>query len=183
MKKVILTIAILVFLSVMTMTLYAFRPSPYTYDAEAASLYVTDKAAARSQGLCAQYVRKAMQYGGCPMWGYPMTAKGYKRFLKDLDFTPLDKKGYRPKKGDLVVFNSAKGHPYGHIAMWNGKQWVSDFRQKGMFVASAYSKERDYEYFRMTQEHPKRHYTLEHHIRGIASQPLTTAYNSIKKYI
>lgn len=31
--------------------------------------------------------------------------------------------------GDVVVVQDIPGHRYGHMAMFNGTQWVSDFRQ------------------------------------------------------
>lgn len=45
------------------------------------------------------------------------------------------------KPGDLMVTYGVKsnGKNSSHIAMWNGKQWISDFRQKGPLV---YNKER-----------------------------------------
>ena len=48
------------------------------------------------------------------------------------------------KKGDIAAFASVTGHKYGHIAMYNGTQWVSDFRQNSFWVATAYSKEKKY---------------------------------------
>ena len=183
MKKGFYLLSILVFLSCATLLVRMFVPCPYRYNTEAATAYITRNASPRSKGLCAQHVRKALETGGCPTWGHPMTAKSYKSFLLYLDFTCIDKKGYHPKRGDIVVFSSAKGHPYGHIAMWNGKQWISDFRQMGLFVTPIYAKEGNFDYYRMTKKHPKRHYTLQHHITGIASEPLTAAYHSIKKYL
>jgi len=36
---------------------------------------------------------------------------------------------YDRKIGDIIVFPSFPGHADGHIAMWDGKNWVSDFVQ------------------------------------------------------
>ena len=33
--------------------------------------------------------------------------------------------------GDIAVINHGK---HGHICMWDGKNWVSDFRQNNMWV-------------------------------------------------
>jgi hypothetical protein len=31
-----------------------------------------------------------------------------------------------------------KSHPYGHIQMYNGTQWISDFKQKGFWPGADY---------------------------------------------
>ena len=183
MKKLLLLMFLLIFLSIIGLGLYAFLPRSYTYDATRTKEYVTQHAQSRSQGLCALAVRKALAAGGCCMWGHPMCAKEYDEFLLHLDFTKMDKDKYLPQVGDIVVFNATTGHPYGHIAIWNGQQWVSDFRQRSFYVANAYRTAKDFNYFRMTKEHPKRHFTLAHHLTGIGYQPLTDFYNKIKKYI
>jgi len=41
-------------------------------------------------------------------------------------------KGYKPLEGDVVVFSKTPYHKYGHIEMYNGKGWVSDFKQHSM---------------------------------------------------
>lgn len=41
--------------------------------------------------------------------------------------------------GDVVVIQAAPGHEHGHMAMFNGTKWVSDFVQdKGFYPAQAY---------------------------------------------
>jgi type VI secretion system secreted protein VgrG len=39
---------------------------------------------------------------------------------------------YTPQKGDVAVFAGSDAHPHGHITIFDGKQWVSDFKQKNM---------------------------------------------------
>ncbi len=43
------------------------------------------------------------------------------------------------EKGDIVVFNKTGNRKWGHIAMWTGSQWVSDFKQKSIIVHSDYT--------------------------------------------
>ena len=179
MKKI--TIITIVLIAVLL--LVSFTPRSYTYDANKAAEYVTTHAARRSQGLCAQYVRLALEHGGCNTWGHPLTAHGYNDFLECLEFTCIDNKNYCPQKGDIVVFSAVIGHPYGHIAMWNGRQWVSDFKQKGLFVANAYTKARNQKYYRMTNEHPKRHFKLEHYIKGLGIEPVIQLFQLINRYL
>ena len=45
------------------------------------------------------------------------------------------------KVGDIVVFQPIGKRYFGHIAMWNGKQWVSDFKQRSIIVHSDYRKD------------------------------------------
>ena len=130
-------------------------PRRYHYDVDAAVEYLTKNAERRSKGLCARYIRLALDAGGCSTWMHPFTAKDYDDYLQALDFTLLDRQNYRRKKGDIVVFNAVKGHPHGHIAMWNGRQWVSDFRQRSFYVANAYITSHDYKYYRMTDQQPR----------------------------
>lgn len=37
---------------------------------------------------------------------------------------------YFPKAGDIMVFNKTINHASGHIQMFNGTNWVSDFVQQ-----------------------------------------------------
>ena len=45
---------------------------------------------------------------------------------------------YVPEKGDIVVFPMTWKHPLGHIAIWNGKHWVSDYKQKSIYIDEDY---------------------------------------------
>jgi hypothetical protein len=36
---------------------------------------------------------------------------------------------YAAQVGDVVVFDKTAQHPYGHIEMYDGHKWVSDFVQ------------------------------------------------------
>jgi len=48
---------------------------------------------------------------------------------------------YVPKKGDVAVIQPYKGgDPHGHIAMYNGTKWVSDFKQRDMWGGPGYRK-------------------------------------------
>ena len=37
---------------------------------------------------------------------------------------------YTPQVGDTVVFDKTEQHPNGHIEIYDGHQWVSDFMQR-----------------------------------------------------
>ena len=110
----------------------------YTLDKEKAAAYVTKNAEVKSRTWCAWYVMRALQEGGCPI--YLLPAYGYSWLLPRMDFVEVSKENYVPQKGDLIVFPAIGKHIWGHIQMWNGNQWVSDFRQKNMIPAKAYHK-------------------------------------------
>ena len=38
------------------------------------------------------------------------------------------------EKGDITVTENNTAHKYGHIAMWNGTKWISDFVQNSEYV-------------------------------------------------
>lgn len=108
------------------------------YNNAAAVEYLVRHAEPRSKNSCAMYVRMAIEAGGCPTFGQPLSACDYDLFLPDLGFSRVEQNGYVPQKGDIVVFSEIKGHKYGHICMFDGSQWVSDFRQRSMYSANAY---------------------------------------------
>ena len=105
---------------------------------EEAAQYATEQAEKRSVGMCALYVRKAINAGGVPLFKCG-SAWHYKYVLPVLNFHQVDKQAPL-QVGDIVVFQPIGGRKYGHIALWNGKQWVSDFRQRNLIVHSDYTK-------------------------------------------
>ena len=108
------------------------------YSNDAAVDYLVRHAETHSKKRCARYVRLAIKAGGCPTFGQPPSACDYDLFLPDLGFEQVDASGYVPRRGDIVVFSAIKGHKHGHICMYDGKRWVSDFKQRSMFSAEAY---------------------------------------------
>ena len=54
------------------------------------------------------------------------------------------------KKGDIAVLSSNSRHPYGHIAVYDGKRWISDYKQRRVYPNTVYEKESTVKYFRQT---------------------------------
>lgn len=127
MKKILSIVIILISVLVIWSRHFSYNP-------EKTAVYVTNNALSRSHTCCAWFVMRAMQAGGCPIGIYP--AYYYSKVLPKYGFKVIDTKDY--KKGDIIVFPAIKNHIFGHIAIWNGEQWVSDFKQKSMFPASGY---------------------------------------------
>lgn len=80
--------------------------------------------------------------------GRPDYACKYGPFLLRKGFNQInitDPNDYTPIKGDIVVFDTYPGqpkYPAGHIQMYNGEKWVSDFVQRRFWPGTAY--ENDY---------------------------------------
>lgn len=120
------------------------------YNIDKAVEYVNNNAEPKSLGKCAKYVRLAINAGGITnIFGHAteyydtdkLVKYGFTKIGTNLDSISI-------KKGDIAAFGSVKGHPYGHVAMWNGTQWVSDFKQKSFWVAKQYSVEKKYAIYR-----------------------------------
>ena len=91
--------------------------------------YMDKHARKHSHGRCAAYVRKGLEAGGFNTAGHPADAKDYGPFLKKLGASSLPAKDQKFEKADIEVFAGNKAHPFGHVAAYDGKQWVSDFKQ------------------------------------------------------
>jgi type VI secretion system secreted protein VgrG len=111
------------------------------FDVDVAVRHLVENAEPGPTGKCATYVREAMEAGGLNMSARPVSAKDYGPYLKGKGFRGVDLKGYVPTKGDVVVIQNYKGGDvHGHIAMYDGTQWVSDFKQRDMWGGPGYRK-------------------------------------------
>ena len=113
------------------------------WNPEKAAVYATENAEVKSVGLCALYVRRAMIAGGIPLY-QGGNAWSYKYILPVIGFENVNE-NEGLMVGDIVVFQPIGGRKFGHIAIWNGKQWVSDFKQRSIIVHSDY-RSQDCEY-------------------------------------
>jgi hypothetical protein len=105
-------------------------------DVDKAVKKLNDQAKKNSTGKCAKYVRQAIQAGGVKLTPpYPSVAKDYGPYLEKYGFDPVSPTpapNYEPEKGDIAVIQPYQGgNSAGHIEMYNGSQWVSDFFQNG----------------------------------------------------
>lgn len=83
----------------------------------------------RSTGYCARYVRQALESGGINTYGRPGSATEYDSYLPKIGFEYQDPSNYKPQTGDISIIKATPRHKYGHISMFNGKNWISDFVQ------------------------------------------------------
>lgn len=104
-----------------------------TWNVDDAVANLQTKAHANSQGRCARYIREAVAAGGIALqrtthakdYGNSLIAAGFVAF----NTAPED--GYR--KGDIVVVEGFSEHPSGHMQMYDGSIWISDFKQVNGF--------------------------------------------------
>lgn len=100
------------------------------YDYEKAVKFATNQAASTPQGQCGRYCRLALMEGGLKIkWPWPGSAKGYSTFLPKFGFKEVPTTNYQPMKGDIVVMQAIGTHIHGHIQIYNGEKWVSDYIQ------------------------------------------------------
>ena len=113
-------------------------------DTEKLAKHLRDKAVERSRGQCAYYVRLALQAGGANLEGYPKHAKDYGPTLRRIGYKEIavaNPASYKFMKGDIVVLQPyAGGNKSGHIAAYDGTQWISDFFQKDFWSGPNYRK-------------------------------------------
>ncbi|EOD0154323.1 hypothetical protein ACI8OI_004360 [Salmonella enterica] len=129
------------------------------WDKDSALSHLNTNARAHSQSQCAKYVRQAIEAGGItitrpaprPGLTYPAAAD-YGPHIQAKKFMPVYTYAGNgsslpsvtsipgQQAGDVVVIQPIPGHPYGHMAMFNGTQWISDFRQEqlGFYPGRAY---------------------------------------------
>ncbi len=96
---------------------------------------------------CAKYVREALQAAGIDTQHHPIPAKDYGPYLEQWGFEPISPPSH-PEKGDIAVIQpnpagvrDGFSAEYGHIAAFDGHQWVSDFRQTNVWGGRKYSKD------------------------------------------
>ena len=112
--------------------------------------HAEDNAFATSQKKCAGYVKKALVAGGLAAidcvharsCGGGLEAQGFTMVMDQ----NTDTGTY--EKGDVVVIESfadpdgdgkLKGSASGHMAIWNGSIWISDFKQsKDVYPGAGY---------------------------------------------
>jgi len=98
-------------------------------------------------GKCGEYIRKALQAGGAHFNEYspPHYGKQYGLTLERLGFheiTVNDPDNFNFIRGDVVVMEPYKGGIAGHVAGYDGKNWISDFVQRDFWAGKKYRDER-----------------------------------------
>lgn len=115
------------------------------WNVNAAVEHLRSAAQPASTGQCARYVREAIAAGGVSLapqlsakdYGPSLTAAGYVQIALGVPTS-----GNPSKPGDVAVFgaahNSTSGE-HGHMQMYDGAKWISDFVQRRFSPGPAYS--------------------------------------------
>lgn len=123
------------------------------WDPVAAVVYLKDItngwAGKRSKSRCARAIRLALNAGHVATPKNPISAADYKDYLPSIGFRSVKLDGYTPKVGDVAVFPAVAGNIHGHIEMFTGDGWQSDYIQdrkstdgkygRGFFANSTWS--------------------------------------------
>ena len=108
--------------------------SIFAVNLDEAVSYLIKNALSKSINKCGLYVHRALEAGGfrpyLPKFAYQYWSEG---ILRKIEFKEI-KRPSSFKKGDITVTESNASHPDGHVAMWTGAQWISDFVQNSEFV-------------------------------------------------
>lgn len=131
------------------------------YNIDAACQWIQRNSNKSSIGKCAKYVRSAIDIGfytnpnGSDSYTgkhrRPINAREYSTFLPTIGFKKVatfpntQAHEYNPQKGDIAVYKKGTdtNHP-GHICMYDGSRWCSDFKQNNMYIyGSLYTPEID----------------------------------------
>ncbi len=96
--------------------------------------WIRDNAHAKSTGKCATHVRQALAAGGIYTVGLPIAGGDYGPYLLQRGFQLVPHGAPAINEiGDIAVFSKVPGiHDWGHIQIWSGESWISDFVQKRM---------------------------------------------------
>lgn len=122
-----------------------------TWDVNKAVTHLKNHAEPSSKGYCGKYVREAIEAGGIRLIR-KNSAKDYGSSLNTAGFTEYSSVppgGY--KAGDIAVIQEPdKKHKHGHMQMYSGSQWISDFKQDKFWPGSIYIKNTpSYKIYRM----------------------------------
>jgi len=99
-----------------------------------------------SSQKCAKSIRLALESAGARFQSHPIAAADWGNTLTKIGYRQINPKFDAPKEGDIYIIDRTGKHVYGHIAGFNGTQWVSDFKQKSYDVYN--EKGLTYKYYR-----------------------------------
>ncbi len=111
--------------------------NPFGWNLSKAVQHLTSHASSSSLSKCAQYVREAIESGGVIL-DRTNSAKDYGPSLTRVGFRLIAGSVYQ--KGDVAVIQGFPGHLHGHMQMFDGSRWISDFVQRDFWPGEDYRK-------------------------------------------
>jgi hypothetical protein len=107
--------------------------------AHAADSYDQAKLSGNGKTWCAKHVRLAILAGGITVQPTEFARDSGPNLIA-VGFHEVSSAGYAPQLVDVVVFQGTSATPEGHMQLFDGTQWVSDFKQKDKIWPSNDSK-------------------------------------------
>src|SRR5260221_2252913 len=92
------------------------------------------------EGKCARFVREALEAAEANTIGHPVDAKDWGPTLLHAGFAAVTDVPYVEQLGDVVVIQPTSVNRHGHIAGFDGENWISDFVQREMCPGPVYRK-------------------------------------------
>jgi len=95
--------------------------------------FARQHAKSKSSGYCARFVANALQYAGIKFQRQPSAYMYHTNgILKKAGFglVSTSLSGYSPQPGDVCVVGRFNNHKHGHICIYDGRNWISDFVQR-----------------------------------------------------
>ncbi|WP_179125991.1 NlpC/P60 family protein [Salmonella bongori] len=119
------------------------------WDPRSAGNWTKNHAEAGPTNSCALYVRKAIKAGGVTETN-TQNAKDYGPMLEAAGFRKISST-QSPMAGDVVVIQPyTGGSASGHMAIYDGQDWYSDFKQRDFWGGPGYrSAKPSYQMYRM----------------------------------
>lgn len=117
--------------------------APKDHRAIKAATIATQKAKRESTGFCAKFVANALQGAGYKFTRQNSAYQYANGTLQNAGFTKVQNNG-QYQIGDVMVWpahgiGKSGGAIHGHIQIYNGRNWVSDFIQQNMKPSSKYN--------------------------------------------
>ena len=97
------------------------------WDVQKAVQHLKANAEPAPVGKCGTYTREAIEAGGVTLRRANL-AKDYGPSLLEVGFETVSTASYQA--GDVVIMQNCPGHDAGHMQMYSGSQWISDYVQR-----------------------------------------------------
>lgn len=108
-----------------------------SWNKQEAVSYLRSHALGHSHSECAKFTRRAIEAGGVRL-DRTHDAKDYGTALLRAGFSEVPP-GSTLHSGDVAVIQPySGGNPSGHMTMYDGAQWISDFPQRSMYPGPGY---------------------------------------------
>jgi hypothetical protein len=112
-----------------------------SWDLDKTVAALRENAGANSRSKCAAYVRMALEAGGVTLT-ITRSAKDYGQSLELAGFRVVNRHScVIAHRGDVAIIQPVISSEHGHMTMFDGEIWISDFKQRSMYPGPEYRKQ------------------------------------------